>query len=336
MLNEAQRESHSRAIGGSEAAIVCGLSPWKTPVQLWQEKTGRVPEENLDDNELVRWGLLLEDVIADEYARREGVKIRKQNIPTYHPSVGFMVANIDRDIVGLDEGLEIKNASQWTYDKWGESGTDDVPLFYLTQGVHYMAVRDYSAWRFGVLLGGNELRSYRITRDKESEGRLIELEAKFWRCVENDTPPPPVKIDDLVRLYPKTHGAIKATEEIALLVHQCGQLAEQRKAIVKQEEELKLRIGEFMGSSGDLLDPIDVMLTIATYRANDVTRVDVKAVRAKLAADIATYLCAATNPEDESFQPQRYELSTLGERGVADRLIERYMVTKPERRFLVK
>jgi putative phage-type endonuclease len=280
-LTKEQQATRLTGIGGSEAAIVCGLSPWKTPVQLWQEKTGRVQPENLDDKEIVRWGVLLEDVICDEYARRQGVKVRRLNDTRVHKDHDFMLAHIDRDIVGIPEGLEAKNASQWTIDKWGESDTDDVPLFYLTQGVHYMAVFDYEAWRFSVLLGGNELRHYRITRDLESEGRLIELERAFMHCVKTDTPPPPIRIEDLVLLYPKTHGTIRATEEIATLVAECARLAEERKAIVKRETEIKLIVGEFMGAAGDLLDPTDPSVTIATYRSHDENRIDSKRLRAE-------------------------------------------------------
>lgn len=334
MLNEQQKAARSKGIGGSEAGIVCGLSPWRTPVQLWMEKTGRVPAENLDDKEVVRWGHLLEDVVADEWALREGKKVHRVNDTLVSRHHDWMLANIDRRIVGLREGLEVKTASAWTEKNWGESGTDDVPLFYLTQAVHYQHVLDYDAWNFGVLLGGNELRRYRVTRDRDSEGRLIELEAKFWRCVETDTPPRPINTDDLVRLYPKTHGAIRATEDVALLVHECAQLAEQRKQIEKAEKELKLRIGEYMGEAGDLIDPIDVMVTIATYRSNDVQRVDVKRVRSNMADDVAALLRAAGGHPD--YAEEKYEIATLGEDGIAKRLVEGYIATNSERRFLVK
>jgi putative phage-type endonuclease len=287
-LNERQREARSRGLGGSDAAVVCGFSPFKTPVQLWQEKTGRIPETNLDDKEIVQWGHLLEDVIAQETARRKGYTVHRVNEPRTHRAYDFMVANPDRRVVGQKRGLEVKNASWFTREGWGDHDTDDVPQFYLTQVVHYMAVFDWPAWDVGVLLGGNELRTYTVERDIDIEEQLVELERKFWQCVVDDTPPPPIVVEDLVRLYPQTHGAIVATEEIAQLVAECQRLAETRKAAEKRERELKVEIGAFMGEHGDLLDPVDPAITIATYRAHDESRIDVarfKLEQPALAAD---------------------------------------------------
>lgn len=280
-LSQEQREARSKGIGGSEAAIVCGLSPWKTPVQLWQEKTGRVPEPNLDDNELVLWGNLLEDTIATEYARRQQVVVHRVNDTRIHPDHDFMLAHIDRRIVGAKRGLEVKNASLWTAEKWGESGTDDVPLFYLTQCVHYMAVFDYPEWDVGVLLGGNELRNYRVHRDVDSEKRLIELERAFWECVQKDKPPPAIRVEDLVRLYPSTQGRKVATEDVALLVEEYARINVDAKAIDKRKDEIKLAIGTYMGEAGDLIDPHDAAVTIATYRSHPESRIDSKKLRAE-------------------------------------------------------
>lgn len=292
-LSAQQIEARASGIGGSDVAALCGLNPNKTPVQLWQEKTGRVPPENLDDVEIVQWGKILEDSIATEWARRRGEKIMRVNTTLRHPVHPFMVGNIDRRIVGKNRPLEVKNASVWTMDKWGESGSDDVPLYYLTQGVHYTAIMGADACEFGVLLGGNELRWYVVPRDMTVESQLIELEAKFWRCVETDTPPEPIKVEDLVRLYPKSQGAKVSNEKIALAVAEASRLAEERKAIEKREKELKLEIGAYMGDAGDLLDPFDSSITIATYRAHDEERIDVKRLRAEF-PDVAKVV-AKTN-----------------------------------------
>jgi predicted phage-related endonuclease len=203
-----------------------------------------------------------------------------------HPDHPFMLANIDRQIVGLRRGLEVKNASLWTAEKWGESGTDDIPLFYLTQCVHYMAVFDFDAWDAAVLLGGNELRNYTIHRDRESEGRLIELEREFWKCVETDTPPPAIRVEDLARLYPSTQGRKIATEDIALLVDEYATLNARAKEIDKRKDDIKLEVGRFMADAGDLIDPHDAAVTIATYRSHPESRIDSKKLRAEF-PDIA-------------------------------------------------
>ena len=54
-------------IGGSDAGVIAGLNRWKSPYQLWLEKTGQVEPEDLSDNEYVYWGTVLEQVVADSY-----------------------------------------------------------------------------------------------------------------------------------------------------------------------------------------------------------------------------------------------------------------------------
>lgn len=266
-LSQEQHEARAKGIGGSDAAVVCGLSRWKTPVQLWQEKTGQVEPEDLDDKEFVQWGKLLEDVICDEWARRSGRRVRRQNITRVDKEFDFMRGNIDRDVVGIREGLEAKNSSAWMADEWGEDGTDEVPDFYLIQGVHYMRVLDYDAWNFAVLLGGNELRSYRIERDEEIENQVIELERKFWEdCVVGGEAPPPITVEDLSRLHPNATGTKEATEEIAELVAKCAEAKARIKADEKLVDDVKLAVGTFLGDKSDLIDPIHKTAMLATYR----------------------------------------------------------------------
>lgn len=265
-LSVAQHEARAQGIGGSDAGAACGISRWKTPVQLWQEKTGQVEPENLDDKEFVQWGSLLEDVIADEWSRRHGRKVRRVNTTRVDKELPFMLGNIDRDIVGIREGLECKNSSAWMADEWGEDGTDEVPLFYLIQGAHYMRVFDYEAWNFAVLLGGNELRSYRILRDEEVESGMIELESYFWECVTDNKPPEAIEYDDLARINPQSEGYIEATDYIAQRVSLLGRVKARSKRLEKIENRLKIQVGKYMGAAGDLVLPGDVTTPIATFR----------------------------------------------------------------------
>lgn len=65
MILETDRKTF---IGGSDAATICGLNPWKTRYQLWQEKTGQAEPTDLSENERVYWGNVLEEVVATEWA----------------------------------------------------------------------------------------------------------------------------------------------------------------------------------------------------------------------------------------------------------------------------
>jgi len=288
-LTQEQIAARSKGIGGSDAGVIAGLRPNLTPVQLWQEKTGRIPPPDFSDNELVEWGHEFEEVIGRVWAKRTGNKIRRVNRTLYDKEHTFMLGHIDFDVVGKNEGLECKQAAFWMRNFWGDEDTDDVPLYYLIQGVHYMRIYDTAAWNFAVLLGGNKLMKYRVERDLDSEKQLIELERKFWTCVETDIPPPPIRIEDLARVWPTTGGSIVATEEIALAVDECAKLGEQRRELEKQEKALKLAIGTYMGAAGDLVDPADPSTLLATYRAHDENRIDVNRLREEQPAIAAEY-----------------------------------------------
>jgi putative phage-type endonuclease len=340
-LSPVQQEARYAGIGGSDAGVIAGVNPRKTPVTLWLEKTRRTPPEDLSDNELVEWGVELEEIIGKVWARRRSqrlgreVKIRRVNRTLKSKLNPFMLAHIDFDIVGSNEGLECKNAAWWMRDFWGDEETDDVPLYYLIQGVHYMHVWDTEAWNFGVLVGGNELRSYRVTRDMEAEKQLIELESKFWTCVENDTPPPPIRVEDLVKLHPTTTGSVPATEEVIIAVEEYKRLKAEEKEREVRLDAIKLAVGTFMGGASDLVDPTDNEITIATYRAHNETRVDSKRFKAEAAAEISAAIKAAAG--GAASWPEFWEaVGKYGAEGVAEQLVKGFLKTGSVRKFLPK
>jgi len=177
-------EARRRGIGGSDAAVVLGLSRWKTPHALWLEKTGQSTGEGAD-SEAMHWGRALEPVIRSEYERRTGALVAEYP-QIAHPDYGWMLANVD----GLtDDGkvLEIKTAR--TADGWGEEGTDEVPEAYALQVQHYMAVTGREMADIAVLIGGSDFRIYTIFADAQLQADLIKAEAAFWERVQKREPP---------------------------------------------------------------------------------------------------------------------------------------------------
>src|SRR5690606_184586 len=111
MGREEWLQARRQGIGGSDAAVIAGLDPYKSPIRLWMEKTGQVDEEPA--GEAAEWGLLLEPVIAEEFTRRTGKRVRRRNAILQHPRWEFMIANLDREVVGEPALLEIKTTSAW-------------------------------------------------------------------------------------------------------------------------------------------------------------------------------------------------------------------------------
>jgi predicted phage-related endonuclease len=99
-----------------------------------------------------------------------------------------MLANIDREVIGADavQILECKTAGINGARLWKEGVPESVQL----QVQHQLAVTGKAAADVAVLLGGQHLEIHRIPRDDALIVRLIQLEQRFWRYVETDTPPP--------------------------------------------------------------------------------------------------------------------------------------------------
>nr|WP_175801012.1 YqaJ viral recombinase family protein [Burkholderia anthina] len=179
-------------IGGSDAAAAVGLNPYMSPLELWLDKTGRedgLPRPDPDDmTSPTYWGTLLEPIVAASYMKQTGNRVRRVNAVLRHPSIPWMLANIDREIVGVPtvQILECKTAGEHGSRLW----RDGVPDYVTIQVQHQLAVTGKSAAHVAVLLCGQALEVHRIERDDALIGRLVELEARFWRFVETDTPPP--------------------------------------------------------------------------------------------------------------------------------------------------
>lgn len=174
----------NRGIGASDAAAAIGLSPYKSPLALWLEKTGRKAPDDLSQSEAVFWGTTLEPVLAKVYAERTSNKVRRVNAVLQHPEHSFMLANLDRAI-GADGVLEIKTAGLHSAPFWEEG----VPEGYQCQVLHQLAVTGKTWADVAVLIGGQDFRIYRIERDDDKVVALIEREAAFWQKVVNDVAP---------------------------------------------------------------------------------------------------------------------------------------------------
>ena len=280
MLTLEQIEARRQGIGGSDAGAIAGLNPWKSPVDVYLEKTGEAPE--VEQNEAMYWGTLLEDTIARAYAEKTGHKIQRRTKTLRHPEMPWMLAHLDRVILGDRRGpgvLEIKTAGR--PDGWGEPGTDEIPDYYMAQVAHYMAVTGYAWARLAVLIGGRDFRVYDIPRDDDLIDALIEIERRFWQeHVEPRVPPDPRSLQDLNALWPQDSGrVVQATPEIAEEVSELHRI----KSEIADLEQIKKRheatIKAYMEDAAVLEDEDGNVL--ATWKTSQTSRIDTKTLRAR-------------------------------------------------------
>ena len=266
-------------LGGSDAAAVMGMDPYKTPLALYREKRGEVAALDLSDNEAVQSGILLEPYIRERYIARTGRKVHRVNQMLRHPQHSFMLANLDGRIVGEPGLLECKTAGYWASQKsedWGETSdenpSDLVPAKYMWQCLHYIAVWGFDYADLAAFIAGQFLKIYRIHRDDELIARLIEAEADMWRRIEDGDAPPATTLGDVKDLYPNAvDRSIEATVEIAQLVGDMQFAKAQIKELAAQFKEREVAVKSFMGEADMLLyggEPI------TTWRSGKTTSLD--------------------------------------------------------------
>ena len=162
-------------IGGSDAGAVCGLNPYASPMAVFQDKTTDTIESQ--DNEAMRQGHDLEEYVAKRFTEATGLKVRRSNCMYRSVEHPWMIADVDRLIVGEDAGLECKTASAYSADKWKNG---EIPAHYLIQCYHYMAVTGKRAWYIAVAILGTEFKYARIEGEDEVIQNLVKIEEEFW------------------------------------------------------------------------------------------------------------------------------------------------------------
>ena len=245
-------------IGSSDAAAAVGLNPYKSQLELWMEKTGRggaLPQVDPNDEASpMYWGTLLEPIVAAHYTKRTGNRVRKVNAVLQHPQHPWMLANLDREVMGSPEVaiLECKTAGLNGARLWKEG----VPEYVHLQVMHQLAVTGKQAADVAVLICGQELQVHRIERDEEMIAQLIDLERAFWRYVELDQQPPAdgsESADMALRcLYPRDSGQVLDLSMETDMSAAFSDLLAVRQVLANNEElesQLKQRIQQRMGDA---------------------------------------------------------------------------------------
>jgi putative phage-type endonuclease len=258
--------NRTKYLGGSDIGAILGFSKYRTALDVWLEKTGRIV--NKVDNLPVRFGSFAESFVASEYAAQTGYVLAHSESGVAHPQYPYMVGHIDRyvfkssdDIDGkLFYGdascsaahlLECKTASPFNQSDWGELGTDEVPMSYLVQCLWYLAITNLERCDVAVLFGNSDFRIYEVYRDKELEDLIIAKAAAFWNeYVQLDTPPPAQCEADYHQLFKKEIAgkAVEADPTVCALTQKLQLLNGEIKSKELEISQIKLAI---MGQMGE-------------------------------------------------------------------------------------
>lgn len=255
--------NRNKGLGGSDAAIALNLSPFKKPLQLWKEKTGRATPYDISKNPKVKMGHVLEPVIVKMYEDQKRFKVDADPGTVYHPKYPFMFGHADGLIADKKRILEVKTASN---PKSWESG---VPEHYRIQCMHYCMIYDYYEADVAVLINGSDFRIYRLNFTDADFQWLVEGELKFWNKVTSNDWGEPIE---------KTKPIETNDSEIIGFYNQLLDIKGKIKLLTTQKGDLEDCLKELMGSNDTLTNEAGDIL--ATYKTQTANRFDTKAFKA--------------------------------------------------------
>jgi len=180
--SEAWLELRRQGLGASDMAAVMGVSPYKTPYQLWAEKTGMTPEQKVGD--AARRGVILEDAVGQYYEQERGVKLRKSNGIVRLKKHPRIMASLDRTIVGETKGIvEIKTSASPRWSMW------PVPPEVMIQVHVQMGIVGAEWCDVVALLGGLVFKIERVEFDAQLWAEIQRSAMLFLEAIDTKTPP---------------------------------------------------------------------------------------------------------------------------------------------------
>lgn len=168
-------EYRRTGIGGSDASTIVGLNPYSSLYKLYADKKGLISAT--EDTEVMRQGRDFEEYVAKRFTEATGKKVRKRNYMFQHDKYDYILADIDREIIGENAGLECKTTSVFNKSDF-ENG--EIPLTYYVQMTHYMAVMGYDRMYLAVLILSKGFYWFVIERDEDEISALLQAESDFW------------------------------------------------------------------------------------------------------------------------------------------------------------
>ena len=277
-------------IGASEVGAVLGVCPWKSPVDVWLEKTGRQPP--FEGNKATHWGQLLEDLVAHEYAKQVGMKVRRHNFTLRR---GLLLGDLDRlvhadgEMPAVSGLIRAKRAMDAKTTKDRSLWADGLPMSYEAQGLSYMALApSIELFDFACLfLAERDLEVFPLVRDDAAIAEILErIEAWWARHIVGQTAPDPMSEADCKKLWGRHRPTTVcfATPEVESALVALAQAKAAKAEAEAAEAEAKRTVMALM-QENESLKSADGSKVLATWKSNkDSEVVDWEAIARELSA----------------------------------------------------
>lgn len=278
-------------IGGSDVAAVLGISPWRTPLQLWEQKTrpaieGQAPKRVFTRGH--RWESVVAEMLVEHLeGRGHKVEVVASNKRYIDPARPYLAAEIDFELRMDDEpditNVELKTVHPFKAAEWGEADTDEAPVWYVAQAMHGLGVAPDNRKRclIAPLFGADEIRAYPVMRDDETIAAMRARCAAFWNLVETGVRPDPTNLADLDRLYKGDDvvPALIADDELTRAVLRLRAIHSEIKARESEAAVLEFDVKQAMKDAIELVIPNDDKKVAVVWKNRDYTWFDQTALK---------------------------------------------------------
>lgn len=267
----------NKGLGGSDIPVLMGLSPWKTPHDLYLEKIGKATEKSIKENQkhILGMGKTLEPYIIRSFEEDTGDKVTRQQEIITHPIYDFLYGTID-GVCG-DKLIEIKTTSSYV-DSWNESP----PKYVLAQVAYYANLLNTNGAKIVVLFRDTgEIRTYTYERDQEAEEQIITSAVGFWDMIRNKIIPDPANYEEARNIFKCAIPYIEtiASDQNIAAIEKMRQLKNELEEKKKEYDALKTIICTSLGDSPVLVDEQGHCL--ATWKEKQVSRLDLGKLKGK-------------------------------------------------------
>jgi putative phage-type endonuclease len=270
----------SHYLGGTDCAAILGLSRWKTPLQVWGEKTGLIEPEDISDRLAVKLGNRLEQAVAELFTEETGLKVRRVNEPIFDREYPFLGGRIDRRVVGENSIVECKTTSAWKAKEWESA---EIPHEYILQVMHYLMVTGADKAYIAVLIGNQDFKWKEVLRDEALIADIKAREIAFWKgFVETKIMPAQINKRDaetLYSLYPVAAEGITVN-----LTDEAVRLIESRNALIQDKIGLEGMIDQHENEIKALLKDAETGLAgkwKVTWKNQETNRFDTTRFKAE-------------------------------------------------------
>lgn len=262
-------------IGGSDVAAVLGISPWLTPLQLWERKVGLEPSESLDPQKQKffarrkRQEPIIAEMLADEY----GVEVTRLSMDSDQNRYqdrehSFMAAEIDYEFILTDKvkahfperedfaripsgtllNGEIKTVHPFKASEWGEQGSEEIPAHYAAQAMHGLGVTRRPACLVAALFGLDGLAAFPVVEDAPTIAGMRERCVSFWHDhVLANVPPAPSNMPELLRALKGVTGfPVELDDAHASLLRQIFAARKELAALKRDLEDAEYQLLEYI------------------------------------------------------------------------------------------